>query len=318
MFRVSKSLFYKKMSGSFESTIKRKTAGIIVIGDEILKGSTADTNSNFLCRRLHNRGVLVKKISVVGDDVTEIAREVAEFSKAYDIVLSTGGVGPTHDDRTYEGIAAAFNDTLLLNSELKAVFEDVLAKYKQRPDAEEAISKFCSIPSGASLVWGDKKNGARKFPCVQTRNVVCLPGVPSFCQQGFDQLENTILPTNDTTPFFSKNLYLSKNEIHIQHLLTEVAKKYAEDGATIGSYPVVGNSYYKTKLTIEAPNDPCGDAIFTELSEAFQTFIKNFDEMPWVNTVQKMQEFIKTLEPDFAKKMEDAGNLIEEILRTHR
>uniref|UniRef100_A0AC35FPQ5 MoaB/Mog domain-containing protein n=1 Tax=Panagrolaimus sp. PS1159 TaxID=55785 RepID=A0AC35FPQ5_9BILA len=300
---------------SSESTIKRKTAGIIVIGDEILKGSTADTNSNFLCRRLHNRGVCVKKISVVGDEVAEIAREIAEFSSAYDIVLSTGGVGPTHDDRTYEGIAAAFNDTLLLNMELKAVFEDVLAKYKQRPDAEEAISKFCSIPTSSTLIWGDKKQGARKFPCVQTRNVVALPGVPSFCQQGFDQLESILLPSNDTTPFFSKNIFLSKNEIHIQHSLGEVAKRYEEDGVTIGSYPVVGNSYYKTKLTVEAPTDSCGNSVFNELSEVFQSFIKNFDEMPWVDTVTKMKEFKKTLETEFAKKLEDAENLIDEILK---
>uniref|UniRef100_A0A7E4V489 MoCF_biosynth domain-containing protein n=1 Tax=Panagrellus redivivus TaxID=6233 RepID=A0A7E4V489_PANRE len=185
---------------AFATGGKRKTAGIIVIGDEILNGSTTDTNSSFLCRRLHHRGVLVKKITVVGDTIPEIAADVAEFSRNYDLVLTTGGVGPTHDDRTYEAIAAAFGDTLRIDDDLQAVFEDVLSKYKQRPDTAQAIQKFCSIPSSATLLWGDKVTGARKFPCVKTHNVVALPGVPNFCESGYDQLENALIPISDTSP----------------------------------------------------------------------------------------------------------------------
>lgn len=73
------------------------------------------------------------------------------------------------------------------------------------------------------------------------QNVIALPGIPAFCQQGFNQVESTLFPKSDSSPFFSKNLYLGKNEIHIQHGLAAVAKKYADDGVTIGSYPVIGN-----------------------------------------------------------------------------
>jgi len=296
---------------------KRKTAGIIVIGDEILNGSQLDTNSNFLCQRLHKRGVAVKKITVVGDVVQDIASNIASFSYDYDFVFTTGGIGPTHDDLTYQGLAEAFGDKLELNKELKSVFDDFLNKYKQREDAEEAINKFCSIPSNAALIYGDK-NGARKFPCVQMKNVISLPGVPTFCQQGFDQLESTLFSSDDsTTPFFSKNMYLGKNEIHIQHGLGAVARKYSNEGVTIGSYPVIGNSYYKTKLTIEAPDDESGNAAFDDLTKAFNSFVRTFDESPWENTVEKFERFRQSVEPELAKKLDDATNLIGDILKQY-
>ena len=79
------------------------TAGIIIIGDEILKGQTSDTNTLFLTKRLKELGVKVKKISVISDEVDVISEEVKAFSKAYRYVFTSGGIGPTHDDVTYEG-----------------------------------------------------------------------------------------------------------------------------------------------------------------------------------------------------------------------
>ncbi|MBI2017351.1 MAG: hypothetical protein HYS77_17740 [Candidatus Rokubacteria bacterium] len=84
-----------------------KTAGILLIGNEILSGKIADANAAYLCRELRGLGVEVRRISVIPDEVDLIAREVAAQSRDYDVVFTSGGVGPTHDDVTIEGVARA-------------------------------------------------------------------------------------------------------------------------------------------------------------------------------------------------------------------
>ena len=84
-----------------------KTAGIILIGNEILSGKIQDANAAYLCRELRALGVDVRRISVIPDEVQLIAEEVASFSRDFDVVFTSGGVGPTHDDVTIEGVARA-------------------------------------------------------------------------------------------------------------------------------------------------------------------------------------------------------------------
>ena len=77
-----------------------KTAGIILIGNEILSGKIQDANAAYLCRELRTLGVDVRRISVIPDEVQLIAEEVVTFSREFDVVFTSGGVGPTHDDVT--------------------------------------------------------------------------------------------------------------------------------------------------------------------------------------------------------------------------
>jgi molybdenum cofactor synthesis domain-containing protein len=84
------------------------TAGILIIGNEILSGKVVDTNSPYLCRELRSLGVDVERIVTIPDMVDVIAAEVKQMSRAYDFVFTSGGIGPTHDDLTIEGVAAAF------------------------------------------------------------------------------------------------------------------------------------------------------------------------------------------------------------------
>ena len=92
------------------TNISPPTAGIIIIGDEILKGQTSDTNTHFLTRRLKGLGVSVRRVSVIPDELDTIAEEVRKFSKEYRYVFTSGGVGPTHDDITFEGKDGIFSN----------------------------------------------------------------------------------------------------------------------------------------------------------------------------------------------------------------
>ncbi len=92
-------------------------AAIVTVGDELLTGDTENTNATWLCDSLDDRGVDVERVTTVPDRVSDIARVVNEYHAEYDAVIVTGGLGPTHDDVTMDGVAAAFGREVELNDE---------------------------------------------------------------------------------------------------------------------------------------------------------------------------------------------------------
>ena len=84
------------------------TAGFLVIGNEILSGKVVDTNSPFLAKELRKIGVDLERILTIPDDIDVIAEETRKMSEAYDYVITSGGIGPTHDDLTMDGVERAF------------------------------------------------------------------------------------------------------------------------------------------------------------------------------------------------------------------
>lgn len=314
LFKLSRS--FADMSPNDAGRI---SVGIIVIGDEILKGSTKDSNSYFMCKRLHDRGVIVRKISVIGDGVDEIAEEVKKFSCVYDFVFTSGGIGPTHDDRTFAGVAQAFDDELSANDELRSILEVFLRRSKLK-DVSGTAEKFSKIPKSAKLIWGSirtSENETNRFPFFQVRNVVVLPGVPRLCEQSFAQLEEVLFPSSKCIPFFSKSLYLKKNEIHLHENLTKIAEKYDEAGVTIGSYPVLDSNYFKTKLIVESSSNECGDNAYRDLISAFSDFIVNCDEAPWANSNEKLKVFCDTQPEEFCRKIREAMETIDKVLNEY-
>ena len=117
----------------------KPSAGIIIIGDEILKGQTQDTNTHFMARQLKTLGVQLKRVLVIPDDIDVIAKEVKTFSHNYDYVLTSGGVGPTHDDVTFEGVAKAFDDKTFLHPEMEQLIRDYFK------DVNDAVLKLGQV-----------------------------------------------------------------------------------------------------------------------------------------------------------------------------
>jgi molybdenum cofactor synthesis domain-containing protein len=156
-----------------------RTAGIIVIGNEILSGKVTDTNSPFMSRELRKLGVTLLRIITIPDDVEVIGATVREFSKAYEIVFTSGGVGPTHDDVTMEGVARAFGRKVIRHPELDRRLRQYLGQ-----NANDARMRMADVPDGAELIH-DQRLG---FPTIKCENVYILPGIPEILEQKFASL----------------------------------------------------------------------------------------------------------------------------------
>ena len=117
------------------------TAAIVIIGDEILKGQIQDTNTLHLTKELHTCGIKVKKVVVLPDVIDEIAQEVLVLTQKFTYVFTSGGVGPTHDDVTFEAIAKAFNEDLIISPEIRKVLE----QHFKEGDLNESVMKMAKV-----------------------------------------------------------------------------------------------------------------------------------------------------------------------------
>ena len=176
--------------------IKRKTSGIIIIGNEVLSGKTLDTNSNFLCKKLHEIGIECKEISVVEDIEKIIVKKVNSFRKKFDFVFTTGGIGPTHDDITSKSIAVAFKDKFVLNKLAKAR----LKKHYSDELLTKARLKMAYLPSRATLI----DNPVSIAPGFSLDNVHVFPGVPKIFEI---MLTEFIKGIGKQKKFFKKKYY---------------------------------------------------------------------------------------------------------------
>ena len=214
-----------------------KTAGILVIGNEILSGKTADENSVFLVRELRELGVDVRKIAVVADDVETIASEVRLFSKTHDYVFTTGGVGPTHDDLTMEGVAAAFGRRIQRNPELEAALRGYYAA-----DLVEPNLRMADVPEGVQLIAGP----GLWFPVIVVENVFIFPGVPEIFQRKFRRIREMFREN----PYHLREVFLRADEGQIAAILHDVLARFPD--LLLGSYPYFDERAYSVKLTLES------------------------------------------------------------------
>jgi len=238
------------LNNFFEKAMAAKVAGIVIIGDEILKGHTRDTNSSFLLSHLWSLGVKVQKVATVSDDIDEIADEIKQFSSKFSIVLTSGGIGPTHDDVTIAGIAKAFGEALEYNSDMA----DILTKLceAENMSVNESILKMAMLPKSATLRFPNrdsKENNKVMFPLINIHNIYVFPGVPEYLEKSF--MKYSFLFHEPDCKFYLYKLYVSMDESKIAKALTEVDSTFS-GSVHLGSYPCVDSKHYKVKLTLES------------------------------------------------------------------
>jgi molybdenum cofactor synthesis domain-containing protein len=226
------------------------TAGIVLIGNELLSGKVTDQNAVYLCREFRTLGVEVRKVSVIPDDVETIAREVGEFHRAYDWVFTSGGVGPTHDDVTVEGVARAFGVAVVREPALVARLAEV---YRERLNA--ARLKMAEVPAGAELLALD----AMVVPVVRIQNVFVFPGVPEIFRQKFDAIKARFRDR----PFLLRTVYVRVGEGTLAEHLNAMLAAFPD--LLCGSYPEYARPDYRVRVTLESKEAPYLEAALADL-----------------------------------------------------
>ncbi|XP_048882578.1 FAD synthase isoform X1 [Brienomyrus brachyistius] len=239
------------------------TAAIIIIGDEILKGHTQDTNSAFLCRALRQLGVCVQRIIVVPDQQEIIAKEVAALSPHFTHLITSGGIGPTHDDVTFEGVALAFGERLRPNPELTRLVEEFFGTVG--PDS--GAMKLAMVPESSNLNYPqDPQTGKLlRYPLVSVRNVYIFPGIPSLLERAFNGLRH--LFASSQTTFHTREVFVDADETQIAPVLTQLQLAWGKK-VFLGSYPDWLSNYHRVRLVLDSDSGTKVEAARKELLEA--------------------------------------------------
>src|SRR5216684_1550864 len=229
--------------------MQERTCAMVVVGNEILSGKVQDTNAYFAARELRRIGVTLKRISVVPDEYQPIADEVAECARTHDFVITSGGVGPTHDDITIEAIARAFGRKIVIDPELERL---VRLHFTERV---ETGMKMAEVPEGAVL----NAAGDLRFPTVQLENVYILPGIPQI----FEAKLLALLGRFATAPYYIRTIYTSAGEGTIAEHLNQCLARYPD--LLLGSYPRVGDPDYRVKIKLESKDHDYLERAFAHL-----------------------------------------------------
>ncbi len=201
-----------------------KTAGVIIIGNEILSGRTQDLNISYIGKNLEKLGIILAEVIVIPDVEETIINKVRVYSENFDYVFTSGGIGPTHDDITTASIAKAFDVTLLRNPDAVACME----RYYEPKTLNEARLKMAEIPEGASLI----DNPVSGAPGYQIKNVFVLAGVPGIMQAMFDSLIDRLV---GGPPILTASVCTNLTESKLAEGMMNIQNECEE--VSIGSYP---------------------------------------------------------------------------------
>jgi len=231
------------------------TAAMLVIGDEILSGRTRDANMPYLASELTRAGIDLREVRVISDDPEAIVAAVRALSAAHDVVFTSGGIGPTHDDITAENVARAFGRDISVRDDARAI---LAAHYEARDlELNDARLRMARIPEGATLI----DNPISAAPGFSLENVHVMAGVPTI----FQAMVASVLPTiTGGAPILSQSLDVARGEGDIAGPLTDLAARYPD--LTFGSYPYIRGGAYGVNVVVRGHDGARVDAAMAELS----------------------------------------------------
>ena len=228
-----------------------ETAALVLVGNELLSGKVQERNLEPLAATLRALGIRLERAVVVADDRGAIAEEVRAASARYDVVFTSGGVGPTHDDVTLEGVADGFGVPLESHPRLVGLLRAV---YGERCTDNHLL--MARVPAGSEL----KANEEINWPTVVMRNVWVMPGVPELFRMKLSIVRDHL---RGPVSIVSRALFTHLEETDLKPLLDRVVAEHAR--VEIGSYPKWFDASYKTKVTFDGVSDAEVDAAHVAL-----------------------------------------------------
>lgn len=218
------------------------TAAVLLIGNELLSGKIADKNLHFLAKELFALGIRLRRVVVCEDSIETIAQEIRTLRSHHDVVFTTGGVGPTHDDVTPEALALAFQLPLIFSQEILDI-----VRQRFGDELNDGHRRLALMPEGGELVSDDQA----PWPTVCCNDVYVFPGVPDIVRAKWPPVRER-LRNLGSPPMFSCVAFLSIDEFSVAAALRAVAERHPD--VSIGSYLSIDDSSYKTKLTFDGPS----------------------------------------------------------------
>ena len=215
------------------------TAALLIIGNEILSGRTKDANLPFIAEGLGEMGIRLSEVRVVPDVADEIVAAVNALRERYDYLLTTGGIGPTHDDITAECVAMALGRKLIQNPEARRRLEERWAD--AGIEMNEARLRMANTPEGATLI----DNPVSAAPGFQAENVFVMAGVPKIMQAMFGSLRERLV---GGAPLLSRSIVCNLPEGQLASGLGAVQAQYPD--VDIGSYPSYAQSGFRVAVVL--------------------------------------------------------------------
>ena len=243
-----------------ESAERIWTAGLVVIGDEILSGRTQDRNIAQIATWLNLQGIRLGEVRVVPDVRTRIGEAVNALRAGMDYLFTTGGIGPTHDDITVDAIAEALGVPVVVHPAAKAVLEEY---YRSRGGLTEARLRMARVPEGAELI----ENPMSGAPGIRWGNIFILAGVPHIAAMMLDALSGRL---EGGKPLLSRAVGCWTAESEVSALLESTER--AHEGCQIGSYPFFREGRVGANFVIRSTSqdrlDACAADLIAQLQES--------------------------------------------------
>jgi molybdenum cofactor synthesis domain-containing protein len=214
-----------------------RTAAALIIGNELLTGKVQDVNVAALATELFALGIALRRVVFVGDEVEAIAEELNTLRTQHDLVFTSGGIGPTHDDVTMAAVGRAVERPLVRSEAILALLEQYFGG-----GLTEHHRRMADVPQGTKLV--ESRN--HRWPTVQVENMFILPGLPEIFLRKLALLRE-VLDVGAT--FVSRAVRTGCDEGTLAPLLERLNEDYP--GVTIGSYPRSGDGPVRVVVTFD-------------------------------------------------------------------